>query len=63
MTFVKNICADLTFKIQKGMYDLNTLDGPMPCDCNTFVFMYLLFSDGNGNIFEDSSLYVTGRSG
>lgn len=25
--------------------------------------MYLLYSDGNGNIFEDTSLYVTGRSG
>ena len=24
---------------------------------------YLLYSDGNGNIFEDESLYVTGRSG
>lgn len=24
---------------------------------------YLLYSDGKGNIFEDSSLYVTGRSG
>jgi hypothetical protein len=24
---------------------------------------YLLYSDGNGNIFEDTSLYVTGRSG
>ncbi|MBA2248862.1 MAG: radical SAM protein [Chitinophagaceae bacterium] len=24
---------------------------------------YILFSDGNGNIFEDTSLYVTGRSG
>ncbi|MEI9934890.1 MAG: hypothetical protein WDM71_08580 [Ferruginibacter sp.] len=24
---------------------------------------YLLYSDGEGNIFEDSSLYVTGRSG
>ena len=24
---------------------------------------YLLYSDGNGNIFEDQSLYVTGRSG
>jgi pyruvate-formate lyase-activating enzyme len=24
---------------------------------------YLLYSDGNGNIFEDVSLYVTGRSG
>jgi len=25
--------------------------------------MYLLYSDGEGNIFEDTSLYVTGRSG
>lgn len=25
--------------------------------------MYLLYSDGKGNIFEDTSLYVTGRSG
>jgi hypothetical protein len=24
---------------------------------------YILYSDGNGNIFEDKSLYVTGRSG
>jgi len=24
---------------------------------------FLLYSDGNGNIFEDTSLYVTGRSG
>jgi len=24
---------------------------------------YILYSDGNGNIFEDTSLYVTGRSG
>ncbi|MEO6490454.1 MAG: radical SAM protein [Ferruginibacter sp.] len=24
---------------------------------------YLLYSDGNGNIFEDTSLFVTGRSG
>jgi wyosine [tRNA(Phe)-imidazoG37] synthetase (radical SAM superfamily) len=24
---------------------------------------YILYSDGNGNIFEDSSLYATGRSG
>ena len=24
---------------------------------------YLLYSDGQGNIFEDTSLYVTGRSG
>jgi len=24
---------------------------------------YVLYSDGNGNIFEDTSLYVTGRSG
>ena len=24
---------------------------------------YILFSDGNGNIFEDTSLFVTGRSG
>ncbi len=24
---------------------------------------YILYSDGNGNIFEDESLYVTGRSG
>lgn len=24
---------------------------------------YILYSDGNGNIFEDSSLYITGRSG
>ena len=24
---------------------------------------YLLYSDGKGNIFEDTSLYVTGRSG
>jgi pyruvate-formate lyase-activating enzyme len=24
---------------------------------------YLLYSDGNGNIFEDTSLYTTGRSG
>lgn len=26
-------------------------------------FMYLLYSDGNGNIFEDTTLYATGRSG
>ncbi len=26
-------------------------------------FPYILYSDGNGNIFEDTSLYVTGRSG
>ncbi|HYC29980.1 MAG TPA: radical SAM protein [Chitinophagaceae bacterium] len=25
--------------------------------------MFLLYSDGNGNIFEDTSLYATGRSG
>ena len=25
--------------------------------------MYILYSDGEGNIFEDTSLYVTGRSG
>lgn len=25
--------------------------------------MYILYSDGNGNIFEDQTLYVTGRSG
>lgn len=25
--------------------------------------MYLLYSDGNGNIFEDTSLYATGRAG
>lgn len=25
--------------------------------------MYLLYSDGNGNIFEDNSLYATGRAG
>jgi wyosine [tRNA(Phe)-imidazoG37] synthetase (radical SAM superfamily) len=25
--------------------------------------MYILYSDGKGNIFEDQSLYVTGRSG
>ncbi len=24
---------------------------------------YILYSDGQGNIFEDTSLYVTGRSG
>jgi hypothetical protein len=24
---------------------------------------YILYSDGNGKIFEDTSLYVTGRSG
>ncbi len=24
---------------------------------------YILYSDGNGNIFEDTSMYVTGRSG
>lgn len=24
---------------------------------------YILYSDGKGNIFEDTSLYVTGRSG
>src|SRR4051812_41308736 len=24
---------------------------------------YILYSDGNGNIFEDTTLYVTGRSG
>ena len=24
---------------------------------------YLMYSDGNGNIFEDTSLYVVGRSG
>jgi len=24
---------------------------------------YLLYSDGKGNIFEDTSLYATGRSG
>ena len=24
---------------------------------------YILYSDGDGNIFEDTSLYVTGRSG
>ena len=24
---------------------------------------YILYSDGAGNIFEDTSLYVTGRSG
>ena len=24
---------------------------------------YILYSDGKGNIFEDLSLYVTGRSG
>ena len=24
---------------------------------------FILYSDGNGNIFEDNSLYVTGRSG
>ena len=24
---------------------------------------YILYSDGNGNIFEDTSLYVTGRTG
>ena len=24
---------------------------------------YILYSDGEGNIFEDTSLYVTGRSG
>jgi hypothetical protein len=24
---------------------------------------FILYSDGKGNIFEDTSLYVTGRSG
>jgi len=24
---------------------------------------YILYSDGKGNIFEDTSLYATGRSG
>jgi hypothetical protein len=24
---------------------------------------YILYSDGKGNIFEDTTLYVTGRSG
>ncbi len=24
---------------------------------------YILYSDGKGNIFEDTSLFVTGRSG
>jgi hypothetical protein len=24
---------------------------------------YILYSDGNGNIFEDTSLYATGRAG
>lgn len=27
------------------------------------VMKYLLYSDGNGNIFEDTSLYVVGRTG
>ena len=25
--------------------------------------MYLLYSDGKGNIFEDETLYAVGRSG
>ncbi len=30
---------------------------------NSTTHPFLLFSDGEGNIFEDTSLYVTGRSG
>jgi len=30
---------------------------------NLFHSPYILYSDGKGNIFEDTSLYVTGRSG
>ena len=30
---------------------------------NTLMHPFLLYSDGKGNIFEDFSLYVVGRSG
>lgn len=37
----------------------------LPCTPNIMLQQspYILYSDGNGNIFEDTSLYVTGRTG